>query len=71
MPEDDYSFFDERDEARNLESQDRVAGGEAIRAERQATRDVRKAERSQLQRARSTAERRAIKERFEKNSTRP
>ena len=66
MNEDNYSFFDERDEARNKASRDRVAAGEKKRAERQAQRDIRKAERSQLSSSSSTSERRDIKERFEK-----
>ena len=66
MNEDNYSFFDERDEARNKASKDRVAAGEKKRAERQAQRDIRRAERSQLSSASSTSERRDIKERFEK-----
>tara|TARA_R100001086_G_scaffold191905_1_gene109229 strand:+ start:1533 stop:1946 length:414 start_codon:yes stop_codon:yes gene_type:complete len=66
MNEDNYSFFDERDEARNKASKDRVAAGEKKRAERQAQRDIRRAERSQLSSASSTSERIDIKERFEK-----
>ena len=66
MSEDNYSFFDERDEARNKASKDRVAAGEETRAQRQAQINIRRAERAQLGSASSTSERREIKDRFEK-----
>ena len=66
MSEDNYSFFDERDEARNKASKDRVAAGEETRAQRQAQINIRRAQREQIGSASSTSERREIKDRFEK-----
>ena len=65
MAQDNYSnFFDDRDKDRNQASRDRVAAGQQKRAERQQQRDIRSFERSQLQAATSSYERRAIKERL-------
>ena len=65
MEEDYRNTFDRQQDRLNEESKERVSRGEEKRASRKAQRDARKAERLQLGAAKSTSERREIKERFE------
>lgn len=65
MEEDYRNTFDRQQDRLNEESKERVSRGEEKRASRKAQRDARKAERLQLGAAKSTSERRDIKERFE------